>query len=222
MNVFSEKYIRNTERGTIRWLMLLESPQFLIGNPEWWFTKPLLVVLTSPKTSALVPDVAAKNCLPQTKSPGSNTEVLATDSCFATVTILLCCPVSSDGQAPLTAAALALCDDGQSAVPHGELHTGLQGAEPSKPVWRRPVCGPTVSCIRGCRGLSPANLARLHHYLTLFPATLFCWLWLCPSHIAGSVLPGILVPFPAQKLLNFFNHKVCLIRQTKQQSSDLR
>ena len=135
MNVFSEKYIRNTERGTIRWLMLLESPQFLIGNPEWWFTKPLLVVLTSPKTSALVPDVAAKNCLPQTKSPGSNTEVLATDSCFATVTILLCCPVSSDGQAPLTAAALALCDDGQSAVPHGELHTGLQGAEPSKPVW---------------------------------------------------------------------------------------
>lgn len=89
MNVFSEKYIGNTERGTIRWIMLLESLQFLIGNPEWWFTKPLLVVLTSLETSALVPDVAAKNCLPQTKSPGSNIEVLGTYACFATITTLL-------------------------------------------------------------------------------------------------------------------------------------
>ena len=145
MNVFSEKYIRNTERGTIRWLMLLESSQFLVGNPEWRFTKPLLVVLTSLKTSALAPDVAAKNCLPQTKSPGSNTEVLATDSCFTTITILLCCPVSFNGQAPFTAAALALCNDGQCAVPHSEVHTRLQRTEPSKPGQGSPLPH-TLSC----------------------------------------------------------------------------
>lgn len=197
MSVFSEKYIRNTERGTIWWLLLLESPQFLIGNPECWFTKPLLVVLTSLKTSALVPDVAAKNCLPPTKSPGSNTEVPAAHSCLATIAILYVVCGSIDGQAPFTAAALALGNDGQFAATHSKLHTRLQRAEPSKPGQGSP----------------------LPHTL---PATLFCWLWVCPSHIAGSVLPGILVPFPAQKLLYFFNHKVCIIRQSKQQSSDLR
>ena len=198
MNVFSEKYIRNTERGTIRWLMLLESSQFLVGNPEWRFAKPLLVVLTSLKTSALVPDVAAKNCLPQTKSPGSNTEVLATDSCFATITILLCCPQF------------------HSMDRHHLLRLRWHCVATAS------VRSHTVRYTRGCRGLSPAGPARVHRCLTLFPATLFRWLWLCPSHIAGSVFPGILVPFPAQKLLNFFNHKVCLIRQSKQQSSDLR
>lgn len=52
--------------------MLLESPQFLIGSPEWGFTKPLIVAPTSPTTPDLVPDVAAGSCLPQAKSPGSN------------------------------------------------------------------------------------------------------------------------------------------------------
>lgn len=198
MNVFSEKYIRKTERGTIRWIMLLESLQFLTGNPEWWVTKPLLVVLTSLETSALVLDVAAKHCLPRTKSPGSNIEVLGTYACFATITTLLCRP------------QFLSMDRHHLLQPHWHCVTMTS-------LWSH-----TVSYTRGCRGLSPASPARVHHYLTPFPATLFCWLWLCQSHIAVSVLPGILVPFPAQKLLNFFNHKVCIARQSQQQSSDVR
>lgn len=100
-------------------------------------------MLTSLKTSALVPDVAAKH-LPPTKSPGSNTEVPAAHSCLATIAILYVVCRSIDGQAPFTAAALALGNDGQFAATHSKLHTRLQG-------------------------LSPASLARAHP----LPHTLF-------------------------------------------------
>ena len=130
--------------------------------------------------SALVPDVAAKSCLPQAKSPGPNIGILSTYFSFATITIWLYCP------------QFYAMDRHHLLQLHWHCVTMTS-------LWSH-----TVSYTQGCRGLSPTGPARVHHKLTLFTTTLFCWPWVCQSHIAGSILPGALVPFSAQKLLFFF------------------
>lgn len=154
--MYSQKeYIRNTERDylvtPVAWV-----PSVPYWKPWCWFAKPLLVVLTSLKTSALVPDVAAKNCLPPTKSPGSNTEVPAAfllgHHCHP-----LCCLQVHRWAGTIHCSCTGTGVTMASLRPHTASYTQGCRAEPSKPGQGSP----------------------LPHTL---PATLFCWLWVCPSH----------------------------------------